>query len=102
MNENGTGNLVNLVNVAVAGAAVKEYEYNCVGRAGSGFRPSLAVVGIVPSALIFILVSSKSVAGVPFTSVSVNPGYRATSPPEAALSASLLGPIRRNALVVVS
>lgn len=38
-------------------------EYICAGRVGSGFKPSDAVVGIVPSARMFNRVSSTIVPG---------------------------------------
>ena len=101
-NDEGAGNLVNRVKAALIGGAPIGNEYTWTGLAGSGFSPSLAVVAIVPSGFMFKRVSRSNVAGVPFASVSVKPGKCAASPPPAAVSASLRGPMRRKMPVVVS
>ena len=70
----GDGNLASLVKVAFAAGTFNGYEYIWAGRISSGLRPSAAVAGIVPSALIFIRVSRTRVDGVPDALLSVKPG----------------------------
>lgn len=64
---NGSGNFARREYIGADGLAKIvdiTIEYICAGRVGSGFKPSAAVVGIVPSARMFMRVSRTIVPGM--------------------------------------
>lgn len=70
----GVGKLARRLKVAAEAATFNGYENTCEGRTTLSFKPSDDVVGIVPSGLMFILVSNTRVEGEPAASLSVKPG----------------------------